>query len=114
MGARSPAVAQARAGVRGRWRHTLAALRPAQRDADGAGDAEVERGRNTVGDGDRDGASIGDRAKAIETALNDLAPGDVLVVAGKGHEQGQIVGDTVLPFDDAGVIRRLAGTEPQA
>ncbi|HBK04844.1 MAG TPA: UDP-N-acetylmuramoyl-L-alanyl-D-glutamate--2,6-diaminopimelate ligase [Acetobacteraceae bacterium] len=54
---------------------------------------------------------IGDRAKAIETALNDLAPGDVLVVAGKGHEQGQIVGKTVLPFDDASVIRRFAGCE---
>jgi UDP-N-acetylmuramoyl-L-alanyl-D-glutamate--2,6-diaminopimelate ligase len=58
---------------------------------------------------------IGDRARAIETALNDLAPGDVLVVAGKGHEQGQIVGGTVLPFDDAAVIRRLAGCqEPEA
>ncbi len=54
---------------------------------------------------------IGDRAKAIETALNGLAPGDVLVVAGKGHEQGQTVGKTVLPFDDASVIRRLAGIE---
>ena len=52
---------------------------------------------------------IGDRATAIETALNDLRPDDVLVVAGKGHEQGQIVGRTVLPFDDASVIRRLAG-----
>jgi UDP-N-acetylmuramoyl-L-alanyl-D-glutamate--2,6-diaminopimelate ligase len=52
---------------------------------------------------------IGDRARAIETALNDLAAGDVLVVAGKGHEQGQIVGANVLPFDDASVIRRLAG-----
>jgi UDP-N-acetylmuramoyl-L-alanyl-D-glutamate--2,6-diaminopimelate ligase len=57
---------------------------------------------------------IGDRARAIETALNGLAAGDVLVVAGKGHEQGQIVGSTVLPFDDATVIRRLAGTEPRA
>ncbi len=58
---------------------------------------------------------IGDRARAIETAMNDLAAGDVLVVAGKGHEQGQIVGGTVLPFDDAGVIRRLAGCrEPGA
>jgi UDP-N-acetylmuramoyl-L-alanyl-D-glutamate--2,6-diaminopimelate ligase len=57
---------------------------------------------------------IGDRARAIETALNDLAAGDVLVVAGKGHEQGQIVGSTVLPFDDASVIRRLVGTEPRA
>ena len=54
---------------------------------------------------------IGDRAKAIETALNDLRAGDVLVVAGKGHEQGQIVGGTVLPFDDATVIRRLAGCQ---
>ncbi|HEY0184412.1 MAG TPA: UDP-N-acetylmuramoyl-L-alanyl-D-glutamate--2,6-diaminopimelate ligase [Rhodopila sp.] len=58
---------------------------------------------------------IGDRAAAIEAALNDLAAGDVLVVAGKGHEQGQIVGGTVLPFDDASVIRRLAGSgEPGA
>jgi UDP-N-acetylmuramoyl-L-alanyl-D-glutamate--2,6-diaminopimelate ligase len=54
---------------------------------------------------------IGDRAKAIEAALNGLGAGDVLVVAGKGHEQGQIVGKTVLPFDDATVIRRLAGCE---
>lgn len=62
-----------------------------------------------------DAREIGDRAKAIETALNDLAPGDVLVVAGKGHEQGQIVGGTVLPFDDVTVIRRLAGCqEPSA
>ena len=52
---------------------------------------------------------IGDRAEAIAAGLSDLGPGDVLVVAGKGHEQGQTVGDMVLPFDDAGVIRRLVG-----
>ncbi len=52
---------------------------------------------------------IGDRAQAIEVALNELAKGDVLVVAGKGHEQGQIVGTSVLPFDDVAVIRGLAG-----
>ncbi|HET6308168.1 MAG TPA: UDP-N-acetylmuramoyl-L-alanyl-D-glutamate--2,6-diaminopimelate ligase [Rhodopila sp.] len=56
------------------------------------------------------GREIGDRAKAIETALNGLAAGDVLVVAGKGHEQGQTVGGTVLPFDDVTVVRRLAGS----
>jgi UDP-N-acetylmuramoyl-L-alanyl-D-glutamate--2,6-diaminopimelate ligase len=56
---------------------------------------------------------IGDRTKAIETALNDLCAGDVLVVAGKGHEQGQIVGGKVLPFDDVEVIRRLAGCQEQ-
>ncbi len=53
---------------------------------------------------------IADRAKAIEAALNSLGRGDVLVVAGKGHEQGQIVGDTVLPFDDVAIIRGLTAT----
>ena len=38
-----------------------------------------------------------------------LAPGDVLAVAGKGHEQGQTIAGQTLPFDDAGVIRRLVG-----
>ena len=53
---------------------------------------------------------MGDRRLAIEAGLNALAPGDVLVVAGKGHEQGQIIAGAVHPFDDAGVIRALAGT----
>jgi UDP-N-acetylmuramoyl-L-alanyl-D-glutamate--2,6-diaminopimelate ligase len=48
---------------------------------------------------------IADRAEAIRRAVADLGPGDVLVIAGKGHEQGQIVGATVLPFDDAVVAR---------
>ncbi len=52
---------------------------------------------------------IGDRAAAIAAGLNALGAGDVLVVAGKGHEQGQIVGRTVLPFDDASVVRGLVG-----
>ncbi len=52
---------------------------------------------------------IGDRRTAISSAMNDLAPGDVLVVAGKGHEQGQTVGKETLPFDDASVVRRFAG-----
>ena len=52
---------------------------------------------------------IGDRAKAIEAALNRLGPGDVLAVAGKGHEQGQTIGTTVIPFDDVSVVRQLAG-----
>ena len=51
---------------------------------------------------------IGDREAAIAAGLAELRAGDVLVVAGKGHEQGQVVGSTTLPFDDAGVIRRLA------
>jgi len=43
---------------------------------------------------------IGDRAEAILRAIDALGPGDALLIAGKGHESGQIIGDTVLPFDD--------------
>jgi len=48
---------------------------------------------------------IGDRAEAIAAGIRDLKAGDIFVVAGKGHEQGQIVGKTVRPFDDADVVR---------
>jgi UDP-N-acetylmuramoyl-L-alanyl-D-glutamate--2,6-diaminopimelate ligase len=43
---------------------------------------------------------IGDRAEAIRTAIIALQPGDALLIAGKGHETGQIVGDRTLPFSD--------------
>jgi UDP-N-acetylmuramoyl-L-alanyl-D-glutamate--2,6-diaminopimelate ligase len=49
---------------------------------------------------------IGDRGEAIARAVATLSAGDVLVIAGKGHESGQIVGDRVLPFDDRDVARR--------
>jgi UDP-N-acetylmuramoyl-L-alanyl-D-glutamate--2,6-diaminopimelate ligase len=52
---------------------------------------------------------IADRARAIEAALHDLGPGDVLAVAGKGHEQGQTIAGVVHPFDDVSVIRGLVG-----
>ena len=48
---------------------------------------------------------IGDRAHAIETAMRGLNAGDVLVVAGKGHETGQIVGGKVIPFSDHEAVR---------
>jgi UDP-N-acetylmuramoyl-L-alanyl-D-glutamate--2,6-diaminopimelate ligase len=47
-----------------------------------------------------DVVEIGGRRAAIRAAVAGLAAGDVLVIAGKGHEQGQIVGKDVLPFDD--------------
>src|SRR5262249_31458639 len=48
---------------------------------------------------------IGDRRAAIHRAVAGLTPGDILILAGKGHETGQIVGGEVLPFDDAVIAR---------
>jgi UDP-N-acetylmuramoyl-L-alanyl-D-glutamate--2,6-diaminopimelate ligase len=48
-----------------------------------------------------DATEIGDRRAAIRKAVADLAAGDLLVIAGKGHEAGQITGLDTLPFDDA-------------
>jgi UDP-N-acetylmuramoyl-L-alanyl-D-glutamate--2,6-diaminopimelate ligase len=52
---------------------------------------------------------IAGREAAIAAALAALGPGDVLAVAGKGHETGQEIAGTIHPFDDAEVVRRLAG-----
>lgn len=49
------------------------------------------------------GIEIGDRRQAIVRAVSMLREGDVALIAGKGHETGQIVGDQVLPFDDLSV-----------
>jgi UDP-N-acetylmuramoyl-L-alanyl-D-glutamate--2,6-diaminopimelate ligase len=46
-----------------------------------------------------------DRRSAIGRAIEVAAPGDVVVIAGKGHEQGQEVGGKKLPFDDRVVAR---------
>ncbi len=48
----------------------------------------------------RGAVEIGDRAEAIRRAIADLKGGDVLLIAGKGHETGQIIGDRVVPFSD--------------
>jgi UDP-N-acetylmuramoyl-L-alanyl-D-glutamate--2,6-diaminopimelate ligase len=49
---------------------------------------------------------IGERGKAIRAAIAMAGEGDVVVLAGKGHESGQIVGTSVLPFDDADEARK--------
>ncbi len=51
--------------------------------------------------------NIGDRLSAIATAIDQASGGDVVLIAGKGHESGQIVGATTLPFDDVSVARSL-------
>jgi UDP-N-acetylmuramoyl-L-alanyl-D-glutamate--2,6-diaminopimelate ligase len=48
------------------------------------------------------------RREAIAAALAEAGPGDIVLLAGKGHEQGQVVGDKVLPFDDVTVARECA------
>nr|WP_328734047.1 UDP-N-acetylmuramoyl-L-alanyl-D-glutamate--2,6-diaminopimelate ligase [Falsiroseomonas selenitidurans] len=55
------------------------------------------------------GIDAGERAGAIARAVAALRPGDVLAVAGKGHEGGQTIGGTTLPFDDVAVVREAAG-----
>lgn len=50
-------------------------------------------------------SEIGDRGQAIATAIGQLLPGDALLIAGKGHETGQIIGDQVLPFSDQETAR---------
>jgi UDP-N-acetylmuramoyl-L-alanyl-D-glutamate--2,6-diaminopimelate ligase len=61
--------------------------------------------RSEVLKGCPDATEIGDRADAIHHAVTELAPQDVLVIAGKGHETGQIIGDQVMPFEDAAIAR---------
>ena len=51
---------------------------------------------------------IGGRREAIAAAIAESGPDDIILIAGKGHEQGQIVGDKVLPFDDVAVARECA------
>ena len=51
---------------------------------------------------------IGGRREAIAAAIAEAGAGDIVLLAGKGHEQGQIVGDKVLPFDDVSVARECA------
>ena len=67
-------------------------------------------GMGELGQGARE---IGDRREAIRAAVSEAGPQDIVLVAGKGHEQGQIVGAgegrRILPFDDVEVARQVTG-----
>lgn len=54
---------------------------------------------------------IGDRAKAIRAGVNGLNAGDILLIAGKGHEEGQTVGTKVIPFNDHDAVRAAIAGE---
>lgn len=56
--------------------------------------------RASILGGAKGAREIGDRAEAIHTVIRELKKGDTLVIAGKGHETGQIIGSQVLPFSD--------------
>jgi UDP-N-acetylmuramoyl-L-alanyl-D-glutamate--2,6-diaminopimelate ligase len=62
--------------------------------------------RAQVMEGAKGATEIANRADAIRAAVKNLNDNDVLVIAGKGHEQGQIVGRDVLPFDDVTEARK--------
>ena len=68
---------------------------------------EIQRG--ITPDTRRDSAqrllTIVDRREAIAKAIELARPGDVVLIAGKGHEKYQVIGDRVLPFDDVAVAR---------
>ncbi len=50
---------------------------------------------------------VGDRALAISRAIETIKTNDILIIAGKGHEEGQIVGETVFPFSDIATVKAL-------
>jgi UDP-N-acetylmuramoyl-L-alanyl-D-glutamate--2,6-diaminopimelate ligase len=64
--------------------------------------------RRAVLEGAPGAEEVAGRREAIRLALAGAGPGDIVLLAGKGHEQGQIVGDKVLPFDDVAVAREEA------
>jgi UDP-N-acetylmuramoyl-L-alanyl-D-glutamate--2,6-diaminopimelate ligase len=68
---------------------------------------DIQRGltADTRRDSDQRLLTIVDRRAAIQKAIDLAGPGDVVLVAGKGHEKYQVVGDQVLPFDDVAVAR---------
>jgi len=64
--------------------------------------------RQMILEGAPEATEIGGRRAAIAAAITAAGPEDIVLLAGKGHEQGQIVGDKVLPFDDVTVARECA------
>jgi UDP-N-acetylmuramoyl-L-alanyl-D-glutamate--2,6-diaminopimelate ligase len=65
--------------------------------------------RRAILEGAPGAREVAGRREAISAAVAEAEEGDIILLAGKGHEQGQIVGDKILPFDDVTVARECAG-----
>lgn len=65
--------------------------------------------RREIRQGFPNATEIADREEAISQTIKKLQSGDILVIAGKGHEQGQIIGDTIHPFDDVKIVQKYTG-----
>jgi UDP-N-acetylmuramoyl-L-alanyl-D-glutamate--2,6-diaminopimelate ligase len=72
---------------------------------------EIHRGitPDTQRDATQSTLTVPDRREAINKAIELARPGDLVLIAGKGHEKYQIVGSAVLPFDDVAVAREALG-----
>jgi UDP-N-acetylmuramoyl-L-alanyl-D-glutamate--2,6-diaminopimelate ligase len=64
--------------------------------------------RRAILEGAPGAREVAGRREAIAAAIAEAGTDDIVLLAGKGHEQGQIVGDQVLPFDDVAVARECA------
>lgn len=64
--------------------------------------------RKDIMAGIKDALDIGDRRKAIARAIKIAGAEDIILLAGKGHETGQIIGDRTIPFDDVEIARECA------
>ena len=62
--------------------------------------------RNEIKKGFPRAVEIAGREEAIAQTVKKLQPGDILVIAGKGHEQGQIIGNIIHPFDDVKIVQK--------
>ena len=76
--------------------------------------ASVLQGARAAMRGDTDLRDVGNRAEAISVAVDIAEPGDIIVVLGKGHEQGQEVAGVVTPFDDAAVLAEALADDREA
>jgi UDP-N-acetylmuramoyl-L-alanyl-D-glutamate--2,6-diaminopimelate ligase len=88
----------------------LAIIEDIKRGLPGAGQKAAGRGAGAPGGREPVCLAIPDRREAIERAIREARAGDLVLVAGKGHERYQVIGDRVLPFDDvevaAGALQR--------